>query len=53
MGGNMFLSYWLYGLRLSALDFADNWVEPGLGAEMRISGRPHSDKHFWRSEVLC
>ena len=49
----MFLSYWLYGLRLSALDFADSWAEPGVGAEMRISRRPHSDKHFWGSEVLC
>ena len=37
----MFLSYWLYGLRLSALDFADSWVEPGLGVEMRTSGVPH------------
>ena len=49
----MFVSYWLYGLRLSALDFADSWVEPDLGAEMRISGRPHCDKYFWGSDILC
>ena len=43
MGGAVFLSYWLFGLRCPALEFAGSWIELGLGAEMRTSGRPHSD----------
>ena len=49
----MFLSDWLFGLRLTALEFAGSWVELGLGAEMRTSGRPHSDEYSLGSEVLC
>ena len=49
----MFLSYWLFGLRLPALEFVGCWVELGLGAEMRTSGRPHSDEYSLGSEVLC
>ena len=47
MGGTEFLSYWLVGLRLPALEFACSWVELGLGAEMRTSGRLHSDNIPW------
>ena len=43
MGGAVFLSYWLFGLRHAALEFAGSWVEPDLGAEMRTSGSTHSD----------
>ena len=43
MGGAVVLSYWLFGLRSPALEFAGSWIEPGLGAEMRTSGRLHSD----------
>ena len=39
----VFLSYWLFGLRRSALEFAGSWIQPGVGAKMRTSGRPHSD----------
>ena len=35
MSGIVFLSYWLFGLRLPTLGFVDYWVELGLGAEMR------------------
>ena len=53
MGGAVFLSYWLFGLRRPALEFAGSWVEPGLGVEMSTSGRPHSDEFSLGSEVLC
>ena len=43
MGGAVFLSYWLFGLRHPTLEFAGSWTELGLGAEIRTSGRPHSD----------
>ena len=43
MGGAVFLSYMLFGLRHPALEFAGSWIELGLDAEMRTSGRPHSD----------
>ena len=49
----MFLSYWLFGLWLPALEFIGCWVEMGLGAEMRTSRRPHSDEYSLGSEVLC
>ena len=52
MDGAVFLSYWLFGLRRPTLELAGSWVEPGLGAEMRTSGRPHSDKYSLESEVL-
>ena len=48
----MFLSYWLFGLRLSTLEFVGYWVELGLGADMRNSMRPHSDEYSLGSEVL-
>ena len=37
MGRAVFLSYWLFGLRCSELEFAGSWIEPGLGVKMRIS----------------
>ena len=43
MSGIVFLFYWLFGLRLPTLEFVGSWIESGLGAEMRTSGRPHSD----------
>ena len=43
MGGVVFLSYWLFGLRCPAPEFAGSWIELGLGAEMRTFGRSHSD----------
>ena len=49
----MFLSYWLFGLRLLTLGFVGCWVELGLGAEMRNSMRPHSDEYLLGSVVLC
>ena len=49
----VFLSYWLFGLRRPILEFVGCWVELGLGAEMRTSGRPHSDEYSLVSEVLC
>ena len=48
----MFLSYWLFGLRLPTLEFVGFWVELGLGAEMN-SVRLHSDEYSLGSEVLC
>ena len=53
MGGALFLSYWLFGLRHPALEFAGSWIELGLGAERRTSGRPYSDYYSLGSEVLC
>ena len=53
MSGIVFLSHWLSGLRLSTLEFVGSWVELGLGAEMRTSRRPHSDRYSLGSEVLC
>ena len=45
MGGAVFLSYWLFGLWPPALEFAGSWIELGLGAEMRTSGRTRSSHH--------
>ena len=53
MGGAIFLSSWLFGLRRPALEFASSLIELGLGAEMRTSRRPHSDWYSLGSEVLC
>ena len=53
MGEIVLLSYWLFGLRLPALEFVGCWVELGLGAEMRTSRRHHSDEYSLGSEVLC
>ena len=53
MSGIVFLFYWLFGLRLPALEFVGYWVELGLGAEMRNSVGPHSDEYSLGSEVLC
>ena len=47
MGGSVFLSYWLFGLRHPALEFAGSWIEPGVGSEMRTSRRPHSTDIPW------
>ena len=52
MSGILFLSCWLFGLRLPTLEFVGWWVELGLGAEMRTSMRPHSDEYSLGSEVL-
>ena len=43
MGDAVFLFYWLFGQRRPTLEFAGSLIEPGFGAEMRTSGRPHSD----------
>ena len=43
MGGTVFLSYWLFGLRRLLLEVAGSWIEPVLDAGMRTSRRPHSD----------
>ena len=40
----VFLSYWLFDLRLPALEFVGCWVEPGLGAEMRTSWRLNQEE---------
>ena len=53
MSGIVFLSYWLFGLRLPTLEFVGYCIELGLGAEMRNSVRPHSDEYSLGSEVLC
>ena len=53
MSGIVFLSYWLFGLKLPTLQFVGCWVELGLGSEMRTSGGPHSDECSLGSEVLC
>ena len=53
MSGIVFLSYWLFGLRLTTLQFVGCLVELGLGAEVRTSVRPHSDEYSLGSEVLC
>ena len=53
MSGIVFLSYWLFGLRLPTLQFLGCWVELVLDAEMRTSGRPHSDEYSLGSEILC
>ena len=53
MGGIVFLSYWLFGLRLPTLGVVGYWVELGLGAEMRNFVRPHSNEYSLGSEVLC
>ena len=52
MGGIVFLFNWLFVLRLPTLEFVGCWVELGLGAEMRTSGRPHSNEYSLGSEVL-
>ena len=43
----VFLSYWLFGLRLPTLGFVGYWVELGLGAEMRNSGDLTSMNNPW------
>ena len=53
MSGIVFLPYWLFGLRLPTLEFVGCWVELSLGADMRTSGRPHSNEYSLGSEVLC
>ena len=53
MSGIVFLSYWLFGLRLPTLEFVGYWVELGLGAEMRNSVRPPSGEYSLGSEVIC
>ena len=53
MGGIVFLSYWLFGLRRPTVVFVGWWVEPGLGAKMRTSRRPQSDEYSLGSKVLC
>ena len=53
MRGIVFLSYWLFGLRLPTLESVGYWVELGLAAEMRNPMSPHSDEYSLRSEVLC
>ena len=53
MSGIVFLSYWLFGLRLPTLEFVGYWVDLGLAAEMRNSVRPHSVGYSLGSEVLC
>ena len=53
MSGIVFLSYWLFGLRFPPLEFVGCWVELGLCAKMRTSGRCHSNKYSLGSEVLC
>ena len=53
MSGIVFLSYWLFGLRLPTLEFVSCWVGLGLGAEMRTSVKPHSSEYSLGSEVSC
>ena len=53
MSGVVFLSYWLFGLRLPTLEFVGCWVELDLGAEMKNSVRPQSYEYSLGSEVLC
>ena len=53
MGGVVFLSYLLFGLRLPTLEFVGCGVELCLGAEMGTSVRPHSGEYSLESEVLC
>ena len=53
MSGIVFLSYWLFGLRLPTLEFVGYWVELGFGVEMRNSVRPHSNEYSVVNEVLC
>ena len=43
MSGIVFLSFWLFSLRLLILEFVGYWVGLGLGAEMGNSVSPHSD----------
>ena len=52
MGGAVCLSYWLFGVRRPAMEFAGSWIELGLGAEIRNSVRPHSIEYSLGSEVL-
>ena len=40
---HIFLSYWLFGLRLPALLSAGSWAELGLGAKVRTSEIPLSN----------
>jgi len=42
-GWNCIPSLLLFGLRHQAQEFARSWVEMGLRAEMRTSGRAHTD----------
>ena len=49
----VFLSYWLFGLRLPTLEFVSYWVDLGLGAGMRNSVRSHSNEYSLGFEDLC
>ena len=49
----MFLSSWVFGLRLPAQESVGCGVMLGLGANMRTSGRPHADEYSLGSEILC
>ena len=51
-GWDCLLLLWLFGLWLPALEFVSCWVELGLGAKMRTSGRPYSDEYSLWSEVV-
>ena len=53
MSGIVFLSYWLFGLGLPALEFVGYWVELGLGADMTNSVKSHSNEYSLGSEFLC
>jgi len=43
MGGVVFLSCCLFGVRCPALEPAGSWVEPSLSVEMDNSRRVHAD----------
>lgn len=38
MGGAVFLSCWLFGMKWPGLEPAGSWLEPGLGVEMDMRG---------------
>ena len=43
IGGSVFFSYELFGLRFLAVEFVGTWVKWGVGVEMWTSGIPHPD----------
>ena len=53
MGGAMILSCWLFRLKCPGLEFASSWVEPGLGAELRTSVKPHTNSYSLGPKALC
>ena len=53
MHGAIFLSYQLFGLRHTALEFTGSWIELGLDAKMRTSRRLQSNEYSLVSEVVC